>query len=214
MKQVMIDIETLGTGFNSCILSIAAVQFEFGLKEKNQTGKTFYKKIKLESNIEAGLKIDADTLKWWLNQNPQQLSELFSEPVELSEALDGLDEFFKETGVEYPWGNGINFDLVILRNAYNVLKRKTPWSHRKERDCRTIENINETSIDARRLTFKPENAHNALADCYYQIEYITKIINLINYTEKEVKSLRTILVPDEFKHDPYNQKLLDIKNGF
>ena len=59
----MVDIETLGVSNNSVILSLAAVEFN---KSTGETGKKFYKKISIESCLEAGLVIDADTLQWWM----------------------------------------------------------------------------------------------------------------------------------------------------
>ena len=64
MSNLMLDIETLGTGPNSVILSIGAVEFdETGVISK------FYEAIDPESCTDWGLQIDARTVLWWMDQN-------------------------------------------------------------------------------------------------------------------------------------------------
>lgn len=80
MSHLMLDLETLGNQSYSCILSIAAVEFDI---ETGEELSFFYKKISLESNLQLGLKINSSTLEWWMLQKPEVLRELFtfSEPI-------------------------------------------------------------------------------------------------------------------------------------
>ena len=55
MKDIMVDLETLGTGANSAIISIGACYFdEYGI------GKTFYMPIDPRDSVQQGLEIDVD----------------------------------------------------------------------------------------------------------------------------------------------------------
>jgi DNA polymerase III epsilon subunit-like protein len=62
--DIMIDIETLGTEPGSIITSIAAVPFN----RNGEMGKAFYMNIDIQSSIDAGLTINAETLKFWMEQ--------------------------------------------------------------------------------------------------------------------------------------------------
>jgi DNA polymerase III epsilon subunit-like protein len=62
----MLDLETLGTGNNACILSIGAVKFDpFG--EGLQDDSRFEVFIDPQSCTDAGLVIDASTVMWWMH---------------------------------------------------------------------------------------------------------------------------------------------------
>ena len=57
--NVMVDLETLGNGSESVIISIGAVEFD---PETGELGREFYKVVDAQSCVDAGLKIDASTV--------------------------------------------------------------------------------------------------------------------------------------------------------
>lgn len=168
MKNLMIDLETLGKKPNSAVLSIGAVFFD-----ENGLGKEFYRNIDLASSMEAGFDIDPDTIYWWLSQSAEAGKILNQAKVTYLFALQHLIHFInlncntKEVNV---WANSPSFDLVILKNQYGI--RQVPWKFYNERDFRTAVDI----YGCERV--KPTVAHNALEDAKAQA------MTLINYWNK------------------------------
>lgn len=172
-NHIMLDIETMGNYSYSSILSIGALEFDI---ESGKTGKEFYVNVDLQSCMDLGLIVNASTIMWWMQQNEQarkDLSERKSLPIK-----DALLEFSKFCNTDYQiWGNSARFDCGILQNAYNKAGISIPWDFRKERCVRTL------------VSFKPEikdntefngTKHNSLSDCYFQVEYCSKIYKHLN----------------------------------
>jgi len=138
--QVMIDIETLGTKPGSVIVALGAIRFD-----KYTTYQGFYQKIDAKSCVELGLKMDPDTVMWWLKQADEPRQEITKPGIHLSEALIRFNDWIssfpeneKETKV---WGNGSDFDNVLLSSAYDAADIKRPWSYSNNRCYRTIKNL-------------------------------------------------------------------------
>lgn len=168
MKNVMLDIETLGLKPGAVVLSIAAVEFDL---ETGKIGKQFYQKIDLQDSLKKGLTIDASTLLWWskLDHFTDQLHGDFK----LKKVLENFSEWIGgREGDICLWGNSARFDLSHMDHLYGVSKLYVPWRHWNERDVRTL------------VSFAPEIkkaekfegvAHNPLDDCKHQIKYCCKI---------------------------------------
>lgn len=163
-SHLMLDLETMGTKSNSAILSIGAVEFDI---LTGKTGKEFYRNISLQSCISLGLKVDADTIMWWMQQSDDARNSLTERKVvSIQQALIDFKEFCSK---EYQiWGNPARFDCGILLNAYNKAGMPIPWDFRKERCVRTLVSFNPEIKNNLEFT---GIAHNALADCYHQIKY-------------------------------------------
>jgi hypothetical protein len=166
MKDLMIDIETLGTQSYSGIISIAAVQFDL---ETGKTGETFFRNIDFESLQKHKLQIDASTLLWWLKQKPEVLKQSLTIAKPLMEVMTEFEAFCKKTPGLRPWGNSARFDLGLIENAMKTCGMKAPWSPWNEMCVRTIANL-KPSIK-KNMKFEGD-AHNALADCHHQIKYL------------------------------------------
>jgi len=166
----MIDIETMSTASNAAILSIGACEFdEFGIEEN-----TFYNTISLEHCIARGLNVDGDTVKWWMSQSDEARSALFKGNVALVDALGNFKDWFPKGNVQV-WGNGSDFDNVIVQNAFKACNGKTPWPFWMNRCFRTMKN----SFPEVKLTRKGTH-HNALDDAIYQAEYLIKLVEKNN----------------------------------
>ncbi len=169
MKNVMIDLETMGNRSNSVVVSLAAVEFDL---ETGETGREFYKNISIESCLEAGLKIDASTLKWWFEQSKEAQTNLFINPEPLSVVLVEFVNWLQPDSIV--WGNSARFDLGLLQNAYNSLNFNIPWNFWDERCVRTLLSFYPNA--KKEVTFDG-TAHNALHDCHYQIKYCSLVYN-------------------------------------
>ena len=63
-KHIVVDLETLSTHSNACIVSIGAVLIE-DLKKQGE----FYINVNGIEGRQAGLHIEPDTIKWWEEQS-------------------------------------------------------------------------------------------------------------------------------------------------
>ncbi|EMK2780718.1 3'-5' exoribonuclease domain-containing protein, partial [Escherichia coli] len=113
--HLMIDLETMGKNPDAPIISIGAIFFD---PQTGDMGPEFSKTIDLDT---AGGVIDRDVIKWWLKQSREAQSAIMTDEIPLDDALLQLREFIDENSGEFfvqVWGNGANFDNVILRRSY------------------------------------------------------------------------------------------------
>lgn len=179
----MLDLETMGNGSNSAIVSIGAVFFE---PLTGETGEEFYEVIDLNDSANFG-KLDASTVKWWLTQR-DEAREIFNakSQVTLCTALTAFSGFIsyhcerdeKNRTNAVVWGNGASFDNVILRNAYKATCLKEPWFFANDRDVRTVVDLGRylRNIDPKKELPLEGVVHNALDDAYFQVSYVSTII--------------------------------------
>lgn len=175
MKDLMIDIESMGNKSGSAILSIAAVNFDI---KTGQVGKIFYEKCKLQSSLESGLKVDGDTIKWWMEQSDEARKEVMDGKQSLSNLLRNFTLFIESLNPSdlKIWGNSNRFDLGLIEDAYISINKKIPWKYSLERDVRTLVSF------ASEIKFEEEFVgvkHNPVDDCLHQIKYCVKIYNKI-----------------------------------
>ncbi|EMR8289398.1 3'-5' exoribonuclease, partial [Escherichia coli] len=171
--HLMIDLETMGKNPDAPINALAGKFFD---PATGEMGPEFSKTIDLET---AGGVIDRDTIKWWLKQSREAQSAILTDEIPLDDALLQLREFIDENSGEFfvqVWGNGANFNNVILRRSYERQEIPCPWRYTNDRDVRTIVALGLVmDFDARSvITFEGER-HNALHDARYQAKYVSAI---------------------------------------
>ncbi|HBA6904589.1 TPA: exonuclease [Escherichia coli] len=171
--HLMIDLETMGKNPDAPIISIGAIFFD---PQTGDMGPEFSKTIDLDT---AGGVIDRDVIKWWLKQSREAQSVIMTDEIPLDDALLQLREFIDENSGEFfvqVWGNGANFDNVILRRSYERQGIPCPWRYCNDRDVRTIVELGKAiDFDARTaIPFEGER-HNALDDARYQAKYVSAI---------------------------------------
>ncbi|ELZ8222774.1 exonuclease, partial [Escherichia coli] len=171
--HLMIDLETMGKNPDAPINALAGKFFD---PATGEMGPEFSKTIDLET---AGGVIDRDTIKWWLKQSREAQSAILTDEIPLDDALLQLREFIDENSGEFfvqVWGNGANFDNVILRRSYERQGIPCPWRYTNDRDVRTMVAMGLVmDFDARSvITFEGER-HNALHDARYQAKYVSAI---------------------------------------
>ncbi|EFH5181333.1 exonuclease [Escherichia coli] len=171
--HLMIDLETMGKNPDAPIISLGAIFFD---PQTGEMGPEFSKTIDLDT---AGGVIDRDVIKWWLKQSREAQSAIMTDEIPLDDALLQLREFIDENSGEFfvrVWGNGANFDNVILRRSYERQGIPCPWRYCNDRDVRTIVELGKAiDFDARTaIPFEGER-HNALDDARYQAKYVSAI---------------------------------------
>ena len=170
MKQIMLDLETLGTGNNSVIVAIGAVKFDIsGVYDK------FYTTVCPKSCVDNGLVMDADTVLWWMRQS-DDARKMFDVPgVSLIEALFQFSNFYeKDTNI---WGNGSEFDNTILSNAYKKAYMKQPWEFWNSKCYRTVKSLHDD------VKIKRSGIHHcAIDDAVSQAEHLIEIAKAKGFT--------------------------------
>lgn len=167
----MFDIETLGVGPASTILTIAAQSFDplgtgYGPRQ-------YYARITLES--QENRNIDDDTIAWWATQ-PEAQAEAFAEDnrIPLDQALDELGKLIWTSN--YLYANGPTFDCTIIEHAYKSYNKPIPWQYYKVRDARTIYSLWPELP-------RPATSHHALEDCRRQIDMLQATLKHLDVKE-------------------------------
>ena len=159
-RQIFVDLETLSTRPNSCIVSIGAVAFNLqdGILDE------FFINVDAASSRSYGLHLDPNTIAWWQKQSIEAQKSWQKDPQPLDYALNKFAEFYKSGNPI--WSNGSSFDITILESAYYAIgydKDKEygthlPWKFWDIYDMRTLTNILGRKIE------KTGVKHNALDD--------------------------------------------------
>lgn len=145
MNDIMVDLETMSSRSDAAILSIGAVLFDPREKWVDWPDRpTFTETASLRSSFGVGLHIDPDTVMWWMLQ-PEEARRAITGPdlLPLSQILHEFSVWVhkhrdRKQDTAAVWGNGSDFDNVILRSAYDAVQQKAPWSHRGNRCYRTM----------------------------------------------------------------------------
>ena len=164
MNHVMIDLETFGTRTNSVIVSIGAVQFD---PYSQARGETFHEAIDVKSAVGHGMKIDPSTVLWWLEQSDDARAKLVNKvksASSLATALGAFRSFLQRIPDVRVWGNGADFDLALLQQAYESIGQEKPWKYNASRCYRTLRS--EFGIEEDYVA--PLVAHDALEDAIAQ----------------------------------------------
>lgn len=168
MKDVMIDLETMGTRAGCAIVSIGAVDFDL---DTGKIKKRFYSTIRLQTSLDAGLFVESDTVAWWLTQNEAARKEIAEAKTSLLNALNQFSNFLGDFSEHCAtvWSHGASFDIPVLEAAYAALRMRLPWSYSNVRDTRTIFDLAGVRPDRSKGT-----KHIALDDAVAQAEAVAK----------------------------------------
>lgn len=186
----MIDIETLSTRNDACVIAIGMAAFNdteiiategFQIREEDWRGH-----------------IDPKTVKWWMGQDDAAQAFSFRNPDAIS--LDGARmkflTFCKEHCHAEVWANSPNFDLTILQSWWNlggdqVFPKQMPWplAFRNYRDTRTLWAL------ARDMNLDIDSAwssaayvaHNPIDDAVKQARAVMLARQLIKQTRHDVR---------------------------
>lgn len=174
--DIMLDLETMGTGSNAAIIAIGAVAIDRSAVD-NVYSK-FYCVIDLASSVEHGGIVDKDTEAWWSRQSPEArriLDDPTIERLTIDDALFKFAGWLKGVGLNKNktnmWGNGADFDNVILMNAYNRIDLDQPWGKYNNRCYRTLKSLRPGLKMVRIGTH-----HNALDDAHSQALHLLHLV--------------------------------------
>jgi len=185
MKDLMVDLETLGTRPGSVILSLGAVFFDPLMSD---LGPGFYQVIVVASSCVAGLRGDVDTIKWWSEQSPEArvaYDEAFlgrGEP--LLKTLEAFSTFLVSQSGEPDgaasvrvWGNGAAFDNALLAEAYRACGLGVPWKSWHDRCFRTLKALGkDLGVKEPRFEGTP---HHAFDDACHQARWACSVLRAL-----------------------------------
>lgn len=167
MKDVMIDLETLGTKPGCVILSIGAVPFD--PYQQHLFQNEFKIDINIFDSLMQGLKIDQNTVEFWQKQDIKARDAFVVCGDYLYYTLNKFTEWFNANELEKVWCQGATFDVPILQAAYEALGLQVPWKFWNVRDTRTAYDI--CDFDPRSVT-RTGIYHNALDDARHQVKCV------------------------------------------
>lgn len=158
MDSLMIDMESLGVSSDSIILSAGVCLFDEGGPEDDR-----YLHFDINHQIVDGRTIRKSTVDWWRKENPGEFNTLVTEGTQYLSSLQHLIEGHIAAGVKNIWSRG-HFDFGVLESL--GIPNLKYWMHR---DCRTLDAFQRP---------KKKATHNALQDCYDQIEHVNEVMRV------------------------------------
>lgn len=181
--HLMVDLETASLANNAYIRAIGACFFD-----AHGVSTQFYESC--DGPEQEGSHVDLETIKWWETQTLEAKAALLNpKGVTLNNTLHNLRHWIEEemkvfsmkgdrSDVEvWVWGNGADFDPVILANAYKRCGIELPWRWFNVRCYRTLKNV---FRNIRPDEFEGEK-HTALADALNQARHASKILRHVYY---------------------------------
>jgi len=184
MKDLMIDLETMGNKSYAAIIQIGACFFD---QMTGEIGRKYSINIDLQSALDRGLRVNGDTIYWWLQQSedarksilPMVNGEIVSHDIVVALSTfmafvtaEKTDDF---VGAERVWSHS-GFDYNLLQDAFEVCKLPWPFHYRAPKDIRTLTYC--ADIDPK--SYKSDGLeHNALDDAIFQVRYVCDCLKKI-----------------------------------
>ena len=184
-SDVVIDLETLGTSSGCVVLSIGAIAIRpphpgkfFGLIgfHPGELGEKLHLILSRSDQKRIGMWEDSKTLDWWQEQSNVARLTLDSSSCCSDNIVDSLKQFndwmeqfdFETVRV---WGNGSDFDNVILNKLYTTAGVRLPWKFYNNRCYRTFKGLHR-HIKLNRIGV----FHNALSDATSQAVHLIELM--------------------------------------
>lgn len=168
--ETMVDIEALGHQPDGAIVAIGAVSFD-PARRIIDTKNTFYERVSLESSMYYGMKADASTIVWWLQQPEEARRELTHRGENLHVALSRFLFWRGQRNNWEIWAHGTTYDITILETAYRLVSLPTPWKYREINDTRQLFRM--AGVDYH------GTAHHALQDALSQAEAVIRAYDVL-----------------------------------
>jgi DNA polymerase III epsilon subunit-like protein len=182
--DVMIDLETCGTGPDAAIMQIGAVFFEPRSGGRILNDKSFNEYLDPHENAS----YDVATQEWWAEQSLVARTRIVAgigkaKKAGITEAdvLEKLTHWPGEVfgisweGIDAVWAMPAHFDLPILKSAYRRAGiQEPPWQRRSVRCAATVFALNGNwpTVDKTGLV-----AHDALDDAVVQAMMVQKALS-------------------------------------
>lgn len=172
-KHHMIDIESLDTTSTAIVLSIGVVEFDVG---DWTITRAFHRVLETDTQLRLGRSQSLATKQWWAQQSDEARAIFDAPKFDTHYSLHELAGFLQ--GTQGVWGNGADFDNVIVGSLYDSYNIRRPWSFGLNRCHRTMKNfvLPKTYVKPERIGVH----HDALADAQYQFTELRNICAALN----------------------------------
>lgn len=176
-KDLMLDIESLGTNPDAPILSLGACWFNYDKPDIEPTGKIHVHFDVEEQCKKLGRIIDPSTVKWWFQQSDNARSAVFApNPTSFPSYFAQLSSFLN--AADTVWAKGPDFDCVLLKSLVDATGHYIKWPFWKHRCVRTM--VNQFPELCAHVQMEG-SAHNALVDAVYQANQIRAIAGALGH---------------------------------
>jgi hypothetical protein len=191
---LVIDIETLSSdkikNGGPVVTELAAVPF-YCTENKIIHGEVYSTIINVPKQIEKGLHVDSDTVRWHASKGAQVADLLNQDGVDLAEAVDQFlawaRKYLNPKATVYAWGS--DFDGPMLHRAYAAYTADTntsdsfyPWRFGNYRCARTL------FFELTQGKCKPsEKPHIAAKDVMVELQDIVFAWNNVSKSEFELE---------------------------
>lgn len=160
-KHHMMDIESLDVRSTAIVLSIGIVEFDpvtFAIS------RTLHVTLDTAEQQQAGRTIGADTVRWWAQQSEAARYLLSTRGDRVMPCLAQVSSVLDDSGGV--WGNGVDFDNIIVGSLYDSFNTPKPWSFSRNRCHRTMKNLTKPKDYV--APVRAGVHHNALDDALFQ----------------------------------------------
>ena len=185
-NNVMVDLETMGNTPGCAIIAIGAVEFSVS----GGLGRSFYTTIDLSDACAQGLHMDPSTVQWWMDQDANVRRDSMRGIDTLKGALEAFGKWLVDNDLQEAclWGNGSDFDNVLLTAAYKAIGWATPpWKFYANRCYRTLKGMF-PDHKIQRLG----DHHNALDDAKSQALHACALLGAVERTSALVSSVSSV----------------------
>lgn len=175
MKNVMIDIETLGLMPGSAVTSIALVDFDLFTGEVHRQSHWYVSQGDLNDLV-----IELGTLNWWMDHDLK--SELRPPEAKIKSLVGSLVHISRWIDHStWVWCKGLHFDIPVLKWLYQKKGLKIPWNYRNLRDSRSIVDLAKSTpwMYDEPNPQKNMRPHNALNDALYQVQCLSGAVRAL-----------------------------------
>jgi exodeoxyribonuclease VIII len=174
--HIFIDMETLDTGPDAKILSVALFPIKLCGKELPPI------EVTIDASTATGTE-SLSTIAWWAEQSEDAQNRVFNCPNALPEpqAVAKLDRFMRNFYKDFRiWGNGATFDISKLAALFVRNGVEVPWKFWNERDVCTVVELGALTGNDVKASMRFEGTpHVALDDARHQARYTVATINAI-----------------------------------
>jgi len=163
MKHMMIDIETLDTATTAVVL-----QAGWCLFDEDNVGGPVVMGLDLDEQLRKGRTVNAETLKWWMQQPDIAREKVFmpEKVYPIADLATRLRMILHNGTVDHVWAHGPQFDIATLKHLLGC----EPWHYRSIRDTRTLADLAPSAHKPAPIT-----KHDAGDDAVAQAQWVQNI---------------------------------------
>lgn len=161
--DLMVDLETLATGPDACVVQIGACYFD---RYTGEVGETF--KANILPTSPGNGRIDGNTVQWWMGQSEAARASIFAAPQQPCQQV--MEQFQKFASRANAIWSHATFDFVIVQETLKRCGLRT-FNYKFARDIRTLVDLGAYNKPFEKSPAREGTHHDALDDAKFQVLY-------------------------------------------